>query len=104
MNKALLFCLASLCSLAAHASSNDAWAAYDKRVAAACAKASALKNVQVASPPAQFDDRVGYTALLLQGRYPQAHMKNQRGRELCLYDKKSKRAFVTEWDAVLPRP
>jgi hypothetical protein len=27
---------------------------------------------------AQFDDRVGYTALLLQGQYPQKHMKGAR--------------------------
>ena len=51
---------------------------------------------------AQFDDRVGYSALLLQGQYPQKHMKGQQGTELCLYNKKTKTAHVTEWDSIRP--
>ncbi|POZ99943.1 hypothetical protein C4E44_32405, partial [Pseudomonas sp. MWU12-2312b] len=51
---------------------------------------------------AQFDDRVGYSALLLQGQYPQKHMKGAQGTELCLYNKKSKTAYVTEWDSIRP--
>jgi len=38
--------------------------------------------------------------VLIQGRYPQAHMKNQPGAELCLYHKQSRKAFVTQWDSV----
>lgn len=49
--------------------------------------------------PALFSDDVGYTALLLQGRYPQKHMKNGLGRELCLFERKSGTAHVTEADA-----
>ena len=49
--------------------------------------------------PALFSDDVGYTALLLQGRYPQKHMKNLLGRELCLFERKSGTAHVTEADA-----
>ena len=49
--------------------------------------------------PALFSDDVGYTALLLQGRYPQKHMKNRLGRELCLFERKSGTAHVTEADA-----
>lgn len=86
----------------AHASSPDAWAAYDKAVLASCTKASGLKNAKPVSNAAQFDDRVGYTALLLQGQYPQKHMKGQQGTELCLYNKRSKTAFVTEWDSIRP--
>ena len=89
-------------SCAAHASSPDAWAAHDKAVLASCLKASGLKNVEPVGTAAQFDDRVGYTALLLQGQYPQKHMKGQQGTELCLYNKKSKTAFVTEWDSIRP--
>ena len=48
------------------------------------------------------DDRVGYTAILLQGQYPQKHMKGQQGSELCLYNKQSKTAYVTEWDSIRP--
>jgi len=96
-----LLCLAALASQA-HASSPDAWAAYDKTVLASCTKASGLKAAKPVGSPAQFDDRVGYTAVLLQGQYPQKHMKGQQGTELCLYNKKSKTAFVTEWDSIRP--
>jgi len=96
--------LSVLCLIAplAHASSPDAWAAYDKAVLASCTKASGLKDAKPVGTAAQFDDRVGYTALLLQGQYPQKHMKGQQGTELCLYNKKSKTAFVTEWDSIRP--
>lgn len=98
---ASLLCLTALPSNA-HASSPDAWAAYDKTVLASCTKASGLKNAKPVGNAAQFDDRVGYTAVLLQGQYPQKHMKGQQGTELCLYNKKSKTAFVTEWDSIRP--
>ena len=96
--------LSVLCLIAplAHASSPDAWAAYDKAVLASCTKASGLKNAKPVGNAAQFDDRVGYTALLLQGQYPQKHMKGAQGTELCLYSKKSKTAYVTEWDSIRP--
>ncbi|PMW93983.1 hypothetical protein C1X59_29060 [Pseudomonas sp. FW215-R2] len=96
--------LSVLCLIApfAHASSPDAWAAHDKAVLASCTKASGLKDAKPVGNAAQFDDRVGYTALLLQGQYPQKHMKGQQGTELCLYNKKSKTAFVTEWDSIRP--
>lgn len=96
--------LSVLCLIAplAHASSPDAWAAYDKAVLAGCTRASGLKDAKPVGTAAQFDDRVGYTALLLQGQYPQKHMKGQQGTELCLYNKKSKTAYVTEWDSIRP--
>ncbi|WP_296253647.1 hypothetical protein [Pseudomonas sp. UBA4194] len=95
----LVLVLAAL-STQTMAATSDAWAEYDKRVTASCLKATTLKQARVASKLAQFDDRVGYTALLIQGRYPQPHMKNQPGAELCLYDKNKRSAFVTEWDSV----
>jgi hypothetical protein len=96
-----LLCLTAL-AFQAHASSPDAWAAYDKAVLGSCIKASGLKNSAPVGKAAQFDDRVGYTALLLQGQYPQKHMKGALGTELCLYNKKSKAAYVTEWDSIQP--
>jgi hypothetical protein len=92
-------CLTTL-TVQAHASSAEAWAAYDKTVLASCTKASGLKNAKPVGNAAQFDDRVGYTALLLQGQYPQKHMKGAQGTELCLYNKKSKTAFLSEWDSI----
>jgi hypothetical protein len=96
-----LLCL-SVFTFQAHASSPDAWAAYDKAVLGSCIKASSLKNSAPVGKAAQFDDRVGYTALLLQGQYPQKHMKGAQGTELCLYNKNSKTAYVTEWDSIRP--
>lgn len=102
MNRITLPCLALIaCSGQALASSPDAWAQFDKELVASCIKASQLKNVKPAGQPAAFDDSIGYSALLLKGQYPQAHMKNQSGTELCLYERKSKKASVTEWDNVV---
>ncbi|QXI29506.1 hypothetical protein [Pseudomonas vanderleydeniana] len=102
--KASTLILISLTALAtqAQASSPAEWAAHDKAVQASCIKASHLRNVKQVGNPALFDDKLGYTALLLRGHYPQAHMKNQAGTELCLYNRKSKTATVTEWDSVMP--
>jgi hypothetical protein len=94
-------CLTTLAAQA-NASSPDAWASFDKALLASCTKASQLKNATPVGTAAQFDDRVGYSALLLQGHYPQKHMKGQQGTELCLYNKKTKTAYVTEWDSIRP--
>ncbi|MGA3798086.1 hypothetical protein ACPCYX_10015 [Pseudomonas fluorescens] len=97
----ILLCLIAI-GTKAHASSPDAWATYEKTVLASCIKASGLKDSKPVGNAAQFDDRVGYTALLLQGQYPQKHMKGAQGTELCLYNKKSKTAYVAEWDSIRP--
>ncbi|SEN31279.1 hypothetical protein SAMN04487857_113118 [Pseudomonas sp. ok272] len=96
----LLFIALTAVATQAHAASPNAWAAYDKAVLAACTQASQLSQSKPVGNAAQFDDRVGYTALLLQGQYPQKHMKGQQGLELCLYNKQAKTAQVTEWDSV----
>lgn len=84
----------------AQASSPDAWQQLDKTERAACLKASQLKDVKVLGKQASFDDQVGYDALLLQGRYPQKHMNNRTGLELCLYHRQTGKATVTEWDSI----
>ena len=48
-----------------------------------------------------FDDRVGYSAVVLEGRYPQAHMKNRLGRELCLWQRSKQKASIVEADTLL---
>ena len=45
-----------------------------------------------------YDGRLGLTALLVSGRYPQPHMKNRPGRMLCLFDRKNREAFATDAD------
>lgn len=99
---ALLIALAGVVGQA-NASSTDAWQALDKAVVDSCVKASQLKSVKP-SGKAGFDDSVGYEALMLEGRYPQPHMKNQPGTELCLYNRQSKKATVTEWTTLKPAP
>lgn len=95
----LLVMLGALTSQA-QAASPDAWRELDKAMSAGCLKASQLKDTRVVGTAARFDDRVGYDALVLQGRYPQKHMKNQPGTELCLYNRKARQAYVTEWDSL----
>ncbi|WHS61310.1 hypothetical protein [Pseudomonas sp. G2-4] len=101
-SQSLIFMGLTALAFQANASSPDAWVAHDKAVLASCLKASGLKNAEPVGTVAQFDDRVGYTALLLQGQYPQKHMKDATGTELCLYRKKTKKAYVTEWDSIRP--
>ncbi|MGV8916271.1 MAG: hypothetical protein ACOH2R_00455 [Pseudomonas sp.] len=88
----------------AMASSEQAWNDLDKAVISSCVKASQLKDAKPAGTAAMFDDNIGYNALLLKGHYPQARMKNKVGTELCLYQRKSKTAVVTEWDAMTTLP
>lgn len=95
------YCLPLLSTLLlsglAHASSDQAWAEHDKQLLRTCIAASQLKDVRAVGKSAEFDDRMAYSALLLEGRYPQKHMNNRKGTELCLYDRRQKRAVVTEW-------
>ena len=96
LTRTLLFTL--LLSPLAQASSEAAWQQHDKNLQQACVQASGLKAVKVVGKPIMYDDSVGYDALLLEGRYPQKHMKNQLGRELCLYQRQSGKAVVSEAD------
>ncbi|MGB9332119.1 MAG: hypothetical protein WCB10_15245 [Steroidobacteraceae bacterium] len=78
-------CLAAAWTCCA-ASTPQAWSAYDQEVLEACVAASSLREVRPAGARVDFDDRIGYSALLIVGHYPQPHMRNQPGRELCLFD------------------
>ena len=82
----------------ATATSPAAWSAHDKAVAQSCVKASSLKQARAVGQPLVFDDRTALTALLLSGRYPQPHMENRTGQELCLFNRKTRRAVVTPAD------
>ncbi|RZI81120.1 MAG: hypothetical protein EOP38_20380 [Rubrivivax sp.] len=83
---------------AARASSPDAWTSLAAEVTSACKAVSQLKSPRPAGALVGYDDTVGWTALLLKGRYPQPHMKNRAGRELCLFDRKTRQAHVVEAD------
>jgi hypothetical protein len=48
----------------------------------------------------EFDDRIGITAVIIDGYYPQSHTKNKRGRVLCLFDKRTRTVVVSEADSI----
>jgi hypothetical protein len=85
------------------ASTPEAWSAYDQEVVKACVGASSLRDARAAGTRVDFDDSVGYSALLIIGRYPQPHMQNQPGRELCLFDKRTRTAVVADADSLIIR-
>lgn len=104
MHTALLLILTAAAAGQANASSPDAWTAFNKTLVESCVSASSLKNAKPAGANAAFDDSVGFNALLIKGQYKQAFMKNKTGTELCLYDRKNKKASITEWDNVTTLP
>ncbi|HDS1735597.1 hypothetical protein [Pseudomonas sp. BP8] len=87
----------ALFSGVAQASSSQAWNEYRQQMLKDCLAASQLKDAHARGKPAEFDDRVGFSVLLIEGVYPQKHMKRATGTELCLYDRQHKQAFVSEW-------
>ena len=81
----------------AQASSSKAWNEQRQQMLKACLTASQFKDAHARGKPAEFDDQVGMSALLIEGVYPQKHMQQRTGTELCLYDRQHQRAFVSEW-------
>lgn len=87
-------------SSAANASSGDAWAAFEAKVTKACLGASSLRNSR-ASTIVGFDDRAGVVAMLISDK-----TRGSSRSELCIYDKRAGRAFVSDaemWSAP-PQP
>ena len=97
----------------AKASSPDAWRAYDGEVRRACLKASRLLQPlalgeRIDVPVADVSSS-GITmlisAILIAGRYSHAPMQDQTGRELCLFEQRTRRATVATADQLdRPRP
>ena len=85
----------AISAAAAQASSPDAWTELYKRASAACAKASDLKKAKTGKP-VDFNDKV---LVIVDGIWPQPHMKNAPARFACLYDKRARTAEAAE----LPR-
>ncbi|WP_157134748.1 hypothetical protein [Sphingomonas sp. PAMC 26605] len=76
----------------AQASSDQAWASFNARVTRACVTASGIRNAR-ASTIIGFDDRVGLVVMLVSDRSRGSSMS-----KLCLYNKKTQRAFVDDAD------
>jgi hypothetical protein len=101
MIRALIVFIAAITAFNVAASSEAAWANGDKALQAACLKASGLKEAKAAGSIIHYGDEVGYSALLLSGRYPQAFMHNKPGKELCLYQRATKKAVIQDADGLV---
>jgi len=97
----LLLALACLAALPpALASSANAWATHKVEVVSKCSQASGLKEPRLIGDLIEYDDRVGYSVALIAGLYPQPHMRQQPGRSLCLFNKRSRTAHAAPADAL----
>lgn len=74
------------------ASSSDKWAELMQRASTACVKASELKKAK-AGIPVDFSDKV---LVIVDGIWPQPHMKNAPARFACLFDKRTQKAEAVE--------
>jgi hypothetical protein len=84
----------------AYASSSSAWSEFNQQVTRACVAASGIRNYR-ASTIVGFDDRVGMVAMLISDRTRGSSLS-----KLCLYNKRTKRAYVDDaemWSAP-PQP
>ena len=93
-----LLIASALFSGVAQASSSQDWNEQRQQMLKACLNASQFKDAHARGKPAEFDDRTGFSALLIEGVYPQKHMRQRSGTELCLYDRKQQQAYVSEWN------
>ncbi len=95
MRRLLIPAAAALLAAPASGSTPEAWKQMQRQAERACIKASALARPRV-SNMIVFDDATGVAALLVTGTYPQAHMKGAAGTNLCLYNRRTKKAAVEE--------
>ena len=77
------------------ASSEKSWSKHNREVMQSCLKASGFKNAEAAGDIKIFGDDVGYDALMVRGIYPQAHMKKASGKALCLFNKRTRKAYIS---------
>lgn len=85
-----------------YAATPDSWSKLDAATQAACIKVSGLTNA-TASPPIRFSDKSLMDARMIEGVWPQPHMKGARASMLCLYNRKTKQVEVQEL-ATPPKP
>jgi len=77
------------------ASSHQAWRDHFREAEQKCLKASEFVKPEPVGRFLLFDDSVGYDVLRIQGKYPQPHMKNATGQGICLFNKKTRKAYFT---------
>lgn len=94
--RAVLTGLAAVACLAAsqaQASSPQSWDRLRSRSEAACIQASGFRDARMT---AYADSFAASTVAVIEGTWPQRHMKNMKGRVFCLFDKQSGRVEVAE--------
>jgi hypothetical protein len=82
----------------AQASSPGAWAEFNQRVTKSCLAAAGYRNARP-SPIVGFDDRAGKVAMLVSDR-----SRGSNNAKLCLYDKRSRKAFIDSADGWVAPP
>ena len=93
---ALFATAAAFASIApAGASTPESFAKLDKASEAACIKAANLTSATV-GPTVRFSDKTLIDARVVDGIWPQPHMKGAKARMLYLYNRKTKRVEVQE--------
>ena len=81
-------------------SSPEAWQQHNKEVISTCLKLSGLHNARPVGEIAGFDDSIGYDVLLIRGNYPQPYMKNAKATYYCLFNRRTRKASVTETSGI----
>jgi hypothetical protein len=97
----VLGCVVLCTTISGHATTPEAWASFGEEVTRACLRASHLQAPRAAGERIDFDDKVGVSVLVLEGRYPQPHMHRQRGRELCIFDRRTRTVSIATADGIL---
>lgn len=97
--KTALCLIALAAATPALASNDEAYAELDRRVTAACAKASGLAQPLVSPAGVRFSDEFGIDTRLVTGRHRAAHMKGAQTLMLCAYDRRAQRAEVQDAEA-----
>ncbi|NJP12502.1 MAG: hypothetical protein HC866_26055 [Leptolyngbyaceae cyanobacterium RU_5_1] len=92
----LLLVTRALLTSTAEASSPDAIKKHQQEVLNRCLKASGLKDPKPVGTIIIFGNDVGYDALMVRGNYPQSHMNNQMGQSLCLFNRRTRQAYVSD--------
>ncbi|TXH31744.1 MAG: hypothetical protein E6Q98_26710 [Rhodospirillaceae bacterium] len=82
----------------AKAASTEAWQQLADKMRKACLAKAELKSAKLTWSDLYFENQA---VALIDGRWPQKHMNNQRAAMLCLYDKKTGKVEVQEFDVRL---
>lgn len=78
------------------ASSEAAWQQLDKDVQKSCLAISALQEKKIEGKRTDFGDDVGYSAVVISGNYKFKNSSPVPGKELCLYNRKSKKTSLAQ--------